>query len=64
MTPATTSAPATAPPAAGGELTKLHAVMREQLDDLIAHAEAGLCDCPRCRRYELVRDALLEVFRD
>lgn len=43
--------------------TDVHAVMREQLEFLISHAEAGICDCSQCARYERARQVLLEIFR-
>ena len=65
MTPATTTpCPAPGHPPPPVELTSVHAVMREQLDDLIAHAEQGACGCAACERYARVREALLEVFQE
>jgi hypothetical protein len=37
-------------------------VMREQLDFLIEHAQAGDCGCEQCNRYHRARTLLLEAF--
>jgi len=37
-------------------------VMREQLEFLIDHAEAGDCGCPQCERYIRARTLLLQAF--
>ncbi|MGH9658836.1 MAG: hypothetical protein ACRD96_09845 [Bryobacteraceae bacterium] len=42
---------------------EVHEVMREQLEFLIGHAEAGICDCSQCSRYKRARQVLLEIFR-
>jgi hypothetical protein len=39
-------------------------VMREQLEFLIEHAQAGDCGCPQCNRYHRVRTLLLEAFTE
>jgi hypothetical protein len=39
-------------------------VMREQLEFLIEHAQAGDCGCPQCGRYFRARTLLLEAFSD
>jgi hypothetical protein len=39
-------------------------VMREQLDYLIEHAQAGACGCPECQRYLCARKLLLKPFVD
>jgi hypothetical protein len=39
-------------------------VMREQLEFLIEHAQAGDCGCPQCNRYHRARALLLEVFTE
>jgi hypothetical protein len=36
--------------------------MREQLDFLIEHAQAGPCGCTQCFRYQRARTVLLELF--
>ncbi len=40
----------------------VHEVMREQLEYLIGHVEAGVCDCSQCQRYQRARQILLEIF--
>jgi hypothetical protein len=42
----------------------LHAIMREQLDFLIEHAESGCAGCGFCERYARVKGVLLEIFAD
>ena len=42
----------------------LHAVMREQLDFLIEHAESGCAGCSFCDRYGRTKTILLEIFAD
>ena len=39
-------------------------VMREQLEFLIEHAQAGDCGCAQCTRYHRARTLLLEAFKD
>jgi hypothetical protein len=39
-------------------------VMREQLEFLIEHVEAGDCGCPQCARYHRARALLLEAFNE
>jgi len=39
-------------------------VMREQLEFLIEHAQAGECGCPQCERYSRARTLLLEAFKE
>ncbi|MDE2102125.1 MAG: hypothetical protein KGL39_33070 [Patescibacteria group bacterium] len=42
-----------------------YAVMREQLEYLMAHAaDAGQCGCSECLRYLRARSVLLEIFAD
>lgn len=36
--------------------------MREQLEYLIEHANAELCDCSICMRYHRARLVLMEIF--
>jgi hypothetical protein len=38
--------------------------MREQLEFLIEHVEAGVCGCVQCQRYLRARSLLLEAFTD
>ena len=39
-------------------------VMREQLEFLIEHTQAGDCGCAQCNRYHRARALLLEAFAD
>jgi hypothetical protein len=39
-------------------------VMREQLEFLIEHAQAGDCGCAQCDRYHRARALLLEAFNE
>lgn len=39
-------------------------VMREQLEFLIEHAEAGDCGCAQCERYARARALLLQAFAE
>jgi hypothetical protein len=39
-------------------------VIREQLEFLIEHAQAGDCGCPQCDRYHRARALLLEAFAE
>jgi hypothetical protein len=39
-------------------------VMREQLEFLIEHAQAGDCGCQQCGRYFRLRTLLLEAFAE
>jgi hypothetical protein len=39
-------------------------VIREQLEFLIEHAQAGDCGCQQCERYFRVRTLLLEAFSE
>lgn len=48
---------------------KLHEVLREQFEYLLAHsreisASMGYCSCPLCVRFERIRQDLLAMFRD
>ena len=43
---------------------QMQAIMGEQLDFLIEHAESGCSGCSLCRRYGRVRGLLLKIFRD
>lgn len=65
--------PDSADPAASSELVMRprvilaandNEVMREQLEFLIEHAEAGVCGCMQCKRYQRARALLLEAFTE
>jgi hypothetical protein len=48
---------------AGRVISNTSAVLREQLEYLIAHTEGRVeCDCPECQRYLRVCSILLEIF--
>jgi hypothetical protein len=69
MAPTDVGTPARAPRGAGSierlvVKGDLHAVMREQLDFLIEHAEAGCGGCSFCDRYARAKSMLLEIFAD
>jgi hypothetical protein len=46
------------------EAADAHDVMRDQLEQLIEHAQDGVCGCEQCERYLRVRAVLMELFRN